>query len=305
VSTRPCVFITGAGGHAAPAIATRLDEGGFAIRALVRTQQAARAVKQRGWEPIVGDLTQFNTLVEAIDGVDLVVHAAAYSGDDWGQARTVNEDGARLLASAALEAKVRRFVHISTMSVHGEPMPNGMREDSPLVTGDTSDAYVATKARAELEILGAQDRGLETVILRPGAICAAVNSQWGDELITRMSTEGWAADWHPDDVLPWVHTENLAEMTWLASTHPAAANETFFAVDRNAGFREWLVPLANALGCAIVPPTRPPEISRCHLGKIVEMLGYAPRRDFEDTMRELLELAAALVWVRSTSEKAE
>jgi nucleoside-diphosphate-sugar epimerase len=133
-----------------------------------------------------------------------------------------------------------------------------------------------------------------TVILRPGAICSTANSQWGNELIDGLRTEGWPATWRPADVLPWVRTENLAEMTWLAATHPAAANETFFAVDRNVSLREWVVPLADAVGCPIPSlPDRAPEVSRCHLGKIAERLGYRPPQSFDDTMRQLLELAKA------------
>jgi nucleoside-diphosphate-sugar epimerase len=223
-------------------MAARFSDAGCAIRALVRTQESARAVGKRGWVAIVGDLTQPETLAQAVAGVDFVVHAAAYLDDDWGQAQAVNVDGTRRLATAALAANVGRFVHISTVSVHGEPIPNGVREDSPLATSDTQYAYVATKARAELEVLDAQALGLVTVILRPGAICSTTNSQWGNELIARLRTTGWPAPWHPDDVLPWVRTENLAEMTWLAATHPGAANETFLAVDRNASLREWIVP---------------------------------------------------------------
>jgi nucleoside-diphosphate-sugar epimerase len=43
---------------------------------------------------------------------------------------------------------VRRFVHISTISVHGDPQPDGLHEDSPLAT-DAAHAYVATKAAGE------------------------------------------------------------------------------------------------------------------------------------------------------------
>jgi nucleoside-diphosphate-sugar epimerase len=71
------------------------------------------------------------------------------------------------------------------MSVHGDPQPDGLEEDSPLAPG-AAHPYVATRAAAEAALDTVRSRGLPTVILRPGAICSLVNSQWGDELVARL-----------------------------------------------------------------------------------------------------------------------
>jgi nucleoside-diphosphate-sugar epimerase len=80
-------------------------------------------------------------------------------------------------------------------------------------------------------------------------------------------------------------------MAWLAATHTRASGQTFLAVDRNVAIRDYLVPIADALGKAVVPPDRPPRISRCRIGRIAEVLGYAPQHTFEQTLGELLDLA--------------
>jgi nucleoside-diphosphate-sugar epimerase len=112
-------------------------------------------------------------------------------------------------------------------------------------------------------------------------------------MVENMLYRGWPEDTHPDDVLPWVHTSNLAEMTWLALTHPSAANEAFIAVDRNVAVREFFVPVADALGQRVVKPDRPPIIVRCQLGKIGARLGYKPIHTFEQAMEALIVLAKA------------
>jgi hypothetical protein len=57
----------------------------------------------------------------------------------------------------------------------------------------------------------------------------------------------WPRGRHPWDIIHRVHADDLAQMTWLAATHPAAAGQTFLAVDRNAMLGECFVPLMAAL----------------------------------------------------------
>lgn len=284
------VLVTGATGHAGPPIATRIQRGGFRVRALVRSPSRFAEVEALGWEPARGDLADPDTLSGALDGVTFVVHCAAVGGPDLARCQAINMEGTRALARLAIRSRVRRFVHVSTVSVHGGDLPPRVDEESPLAPMDP-EPYCATKARAEIALAEVRAQGLETVILRPGMITHTTKSQWGNEMVERMRSGGWPKDMHPDDVLPWVHTLNLAEMAWLALTHPAAANETFLAVDRNVSLREFFGPVAQALGRTIVPPARAPQASECHIGKLASKLGYVPVRSFEETVAGLVALA--------------
>lgn len=284
------VLVTGATGHAGSQLAARLKSGGFRIRALVRSPEQFPALEAEGWEPVLGDLTQPATLDSALTGVEFVLHCAARGGPDLALCQSLNVEGTKTLASRALEARVRRFVHISTVSVYGSEPPSQIDEETPLCTADP-EPYCVTKAQGEVALGEVRARGLETVILRPGMITNVVRSQWGNEMVERIRTRGWVKDFHPDDVNPWVHTLNLAEMTWLALTHPAAANETFLAVDRNVTFREFYGPIAEALGQPVVSPDRAPQVYHCRVGKIGARLGYQPVRTFEETVAALISLA--------------
>jgi len=151
---------------------------------------------------------------------------------------------------------------------------------------------MGTRRLAQAALGAARSRGLPTVILRPSAICGRVHSQWGDERVTRLRQSGLPGAYQPDDVIPWVRTRDLAEMTWLAATHPAAG-ETFLAVDRCVPIRDFFVPIVTALGQTFTAPDRDPVVSRCRIGKIRSVLGYRPRRTFDETVAGLADLASS------------
>jgi nucleoside-diphosphate-sugar epimerase len=284
------VLVTGATGHVGYQLSTRLASDGWKVHALVRSPRNIELVKGQGWEPIEGDLAQPESFQEALSGAEFVLHCAAYAGTDKTLYQRVNVDATRTLAELALQARVHRFVHISTISAHGNELPRQVDEESPLATADP-EPYCSSKALGELALGEIRAKGLETVVLRPGMICNVVRSQWGNEMVERLRTRGWPKDLHPDDVLPWVHTQNLAEMSLLALTHSAAANDTFLAVDRNVAMSEFFVPIADALGQRVIVPDRPGQVSECHIGKLATKLGYQPVHSFEETMEGLLALA--------------
>lgn len=291
MSGQQTVLVTGVTGHASWTIARAFRRAGYTTRALVRDAGQATAVSAEGHVPVHGDLTDPSSLRPAVEGVDVVVHGAVYGGKDWDAAVLVNVDGTRALAAAALDAGTRRFVHLSTVSVHGDPSPEVVTEESPLAPDCTDVPYIGSKARGELVLDDLRAAGLETVVIRPGAICSRERSQWGDEMVERIRSRGWTPAFHPEDLVPWVHTENLAAMTVLAAEHPAAANEVFVGVDENVENSAYLVPIAEALGVEVVVPDRAPERGVCRTGKINERLGYRPVRSFEETMTELVHLA--------------
>ncbi len=222
----------------------------------------------------------------------MVVNNAAYMGKPGPLYQTVNVDGTREIAERSLESGVRRFVQISTVSVYGEPVPPNVDEDSSLATRDP-EPYCATKALAEIELTKVRARGLPVVILRPGMITHWVRSQWGDEMVERIRTKGWPEFLHPDDIMPWVHSENLAEMAWRALTHPSVPNEAFIAVDRNVPIRACYGEVAAVLGRPVISPKRSPYDSTVRLGKLGTQLGYKPIYSFEETVTRLVELAKA------------
>ena len=100
----------------------------------------------------VGDICDPLTVKHEMSGADLVVHFAAESHVDrsiTGSAEfvTTNVLGTHTLLSAALEAGVPRFVHVSTDEVYGSIDHGSWPEDHPLAPNSP---YSATKAAGDL-----------------------------------------------------------------------------------------------------------------------------------------------------------
>jgi nucleoside-diphosphate-sugar epimerase len=106
-----------------------------------------------------------------VDGADAVLHVAAVyrtAGHPDAYYREVNVVGTERLLEAAARSGVRRFVHTSTVGVHGHVGHPPADEGAPFAPGDI---YQATKAEAEaLALEFHRRRAVPVAVVRPGAI---------------------------------------------------------------------------------------------------------------------------------------
>ncbi|MGE8154662.1 UDP-glucose 4-epimerase family protein [Pseudomonas vancouverensis] len=201
--------------------------------------------------------------IEALKGIDTIVHAAARvhvmkssSSDDLSAFRKANVEGTLKLARGAAEAGVRRFIFISSVKVNGEQTFPGR----PYLATDTPapiDPYGISKAEAEsaLRTLAA-DTGLEVVIIRPPLVYGpGVKANFQKML-------GWV---HSRLPLPFgsisnqrslVALENLLDLIVHCIRHPGAPGNTFLVSDgEDLSTTQLLQRVARALGVhsALIP----------------------------------------------------
>lgn len=156
------ILVTGATGKVGSRLARRLAAGGDTVRALVRDEARARAQLGAAIQLARGDLLEPSTLAAAVEGVDAVVHCAAFfRGATAEQAHATNDVGTRHLAEAARAAGVRRFVFTSTGLVYG---PTGGRLAHEQDACAPVAAYPVSKLAAEGYLLALD--GLDVRVLR-------------------------------------------------------------------------------------------------------------------------------------------
>ena len=162
-------FVTGGSGFIGGALVRRLVADGWTVRALARSDASADAVRERGAEPVRGELDDVASMAAGAAGCEVAFHCAAQLGD-WGAREDFergNVAGTRNALAAARQAGVRRFVHVGTEAalLAGEPLVE-VDERAPL-RFDSPALYSSTKARAEEAVIEANRDGLETVVVRP------------------------------------------------------------------------------------------------------------------------------------------
>lgn len=165
------VALTGASGYTGGHILERLLARGDEVRALVREGSVTPGLSSTGAEIVAGALGEAEAARRLLEGCEAVMHVAAVyrtASHPDSYYRQVNVEGTRILLEAARAAGVRRFVHTSTVGVHGDVKNPPADENAPLAP---SDIYQQTKAEAEgLAREFGRASGLEVSIVRPGAI---------------------------------------------------------------------------------------------------------------------------------------
>jgi nucleoside-diphosphate-sugar epimerase len=159
------IVIAGAHGQIARRLARLLSSRGDTVVGLVRNPDHVPDLESDGAEPAVLDLEQatVDELADVVRGADAVVFAAG-AGPGSGEARkhTVDHGAAVLLADAAEQAGVGRYVLVSSMGVEQA------RDGNPEGVDPVMAVYLQAKLRAEDEILPRP--ALATTILRPGGL---------------------------------------------------------------------------------------------------------------------------------------
>src|SRR3954447_2971301 len=166
------LFITGATGLVGSHAVEEALKRGFRVRALVRETSDTRWLDAWGDEKVPGDLEDVDALRRGVDGVDWVFNCAAKVGD-WGtldEFRRLNVEAFGHLLEAAVDARVERFVHVSSLGVYEGRDHFGTDETVP-PAAESLDAYTRSKVEAEeLALHYYEAKGLPISIVRPGFI---------------------------------------------------------------------------------------------------------------------------------------
>ena len=224
-------LVTGATGLVGGAFARRLAGRGERFAALARSEAAGEAITRLGGEARFGDLARPESLAGVAEGVEVVVHAAGRV-DIWGpleEYTAVNVRGVAALLDEAARAGVRRFVHLSSASVHGDDLPPVVTEDAAYT--DDRNPYVVTKIAGERLVFAANGAsGLETTVLRPVHVYGPGGASLA-EILARMRARRRVLIGGCRAGIPAVYVEHVADAIEAAAERPGAAGRAFLLTD--------------------------------------------------------------------------
>ena len=167
--SQPFALVTGTTGYIASRLAPALTAAGWRVRATgrrARPEELPADVEYRPADLVADDDA---ALRELCAGVTHVFHLAGASSSKSSQEemdRNNVEATGRLIAAAAAEPGLARFVHMSSTSIYGEEeqLPLPVRED---VEPHPSRGYGKAKWGAEQKVWEQADKGVPAVVLRP------------------------------------------------------------------------------------------------------------------------------------------
>jgi len=214
------VLVTGANGFIGRALCADLAKRGHEVVPVTR-KEVGNIDGQTNWDGW-------------LDGIDAIMHLAAHvhvldraASRDLAEFRRVNVEGTARLAHAAMLARVKRFVFLSTVAVLGTDSGDGaFNEDDPL---KPETAYGTSKAEAELRLR--EFEPMEWTILRaPLVYGPGVEAKFLQLLgIVRRGLPlpfGWVKSRRS-----MIYVANLTDAMIVAAESPNAANETFLISD--------------------------------------------------------------------------
>lgn len=164
-------FITGINGFIGSHIAEQLIKEGHKVRGLIRSTSDVSFIKGLDIDLYYGDILDRESIKSGMEGVDIVIHAAALASD-WGRFEKfykVNFIGSQNVAISCVDMKVKRLVYISSAAICGFQNKRHINEDSEFK--NTPYPYCQTKKMTEEWLFPyCKKEGLELVVIRPGNV---------------------------------------------------------------------------------------------------------------------------------------
>lgn len=224
------VLVTGATGYTGHVLTRALVEQGCSVSAIARRSSNRTQLVDLPVQWFEGDVFDPEVVAHATQNVEYIFHvAAAYreakiTDETY---RRVHIESTKLLAQAVVQREsFRRFVHVSTVGVHGhidEPPANESYRFAP------GDIYQKTKAEAELWIRDfASQRGLPLTVIRPAAIYGP-----GDRRLLKLfklsCKRVFPLFGRGASLYHLIHVADLTDILMTSALHPQALGEVFIA----------------------------------------------------------------------------
>jgi nucleoside-diphosphate-sugar epimerase/glyoxylase-like metal-dependent hydrolase (beta-lactamase superfamily II) len=164
------ILITGGTGFIGSHLARTLADEGQSIVCLGRNKYAAPRIFHPRISFIRGDIRHPEDVLRAVQGAEVVYHAAALTQDwaRWADFEAVNVKGTQNVIDACRTSRVRRLVHISSAAVFFRFSDfSGIGDDDPLPPATfLQPTYPRSKQMAEVLVQSACAKGLDAVIVR-------------------------------------------------------------------------------------------------------------------------------------------
>jgi dihydroflavonol-4-reductase len=214
------VVVTGGAGFIGRAVIRHLATGGVDVVALVRDPSKASHLDGPRVTLVQSDLKDIAAMTALMQGADGVIHAAGeyrlgIAKGERPKMLDANLGTTERVLDAAINAKVRRIVYVSTVNVfgntHGKVVDESYRRDPDTKDGKFLSYYDESKFRAHLAAEERIAKGAPIVIVQPAQVYGPDDHSWfGEQLGLAFSGKQPYVVFGTTGVAP-VHVDDLAD----------------------------------------------------------------------------------------------
>jgi dihydroflavonol-4-reductase len=217
------IFITGATGFIGSHLLQALNGKGQYLKCLVRNTSNVENLLKHNCELVYGDVTDKASVLKGMKGSDWVVNLAnVYSmwEQDTSTYFKVNIEGTRNVMESALEAEIKKIVHISTVAIFGNCNDCPITENSRPGTKRFSE-YAETKYEGDKIAWDFfEKKHLPLVVLYPAAVLGPGDTQVTGQYIRLLINRKMPALGFTRSILTWVHVKDVANAIVKALEKP-------------------------------------------------------------------------------------
>lgn len=242
------ILVTGGSGLVGTELITQLLAAGKQVRAIYNKTPLANFASPN-LQQIQCNILDVVALEEAMKGVEHVYHCAAivtFNPRRKQEMYKINIEGTANVVNAALEAGVKKMVHVSSVAALGR-----IRENEPITelmnwTEETSNsAYGQSKFLAEMEVWRGIAEGLEAVMVNPTIILGAGN--WNEGSTKLFQSVYNEFPWYAEGTTGFVDVNDVVDaMMQLMESN--ITGQRFIISAENRSYKEVFEMIAAAFG---------------------------------------------------------
>jgi len=303
------IFVPGGAGYVGSVLVPHLLELGYEVVVYDLYIYGKESLKSVRSNPklteVEGDVRDLEKVKKALKGCDAVIHLACISNDPSVElnpnlSESVNYSCFEPMIKASIDAGVKRFIFASSGSVYGVSDSPFVTEEHPLVPVSVYNKY---KAKCEPLLLKYKSSTFTPVIVRPATICGYSPRQRLDLTVNILTNhafnKGSITVFGGAQKRPNIHMKDIVDLycKMLSYDEELISGQIF-----NAGFENLTVTeIANVVKEIVskeltgrpeikisTEPSDDPRSYHISSDKITRVLGFTPKYDISDGVRDLI-----------------
>jgi len=202
---------------------------------------------------VEGDILDYSSVLDAMKDVTQVYHTAAsvsFQSSDKENLIATNVLGTTNIVNAALEKKISKLLHVSTIGALGRAESDGIVTEDTHWNSKKSSVYSTSKYNAEMEVWRGIAEGLNAVIINPSIILGP--GEWNSGSSKLFSTMYNGLKFYSIGSNGFVDVEDVVTSMMLLM-NSGIVGERFIVNSENISYKQFFTWMAESLN--VKPPS--------------------------------------------------